>query len=29
MNDKEKAEKYEELLKKCNSGDDVIDIEVE
>ena len=29
MNDREKAEKYEELLKKSNSGDDVIDIEGE
>ena len=29
MNDKEKAKKYEELLKKSNNGDDVIDIEGE
>ena len=29
MNDKEKAKKYEELLKKTKNGDDVIDIEGE
>ena len=27
MNDKEKATKYDELLKKSGNGDDVIDIE--
>tara|TARA_B100000029_G_C17455391_1_gene916525 strand:- start:765 stop:962 length:198 start_codon:yes stop_codon:yes gene_type:complete len=27
MNDREKASKYNELIKKANSGQDVIDIE--